>query len=85
MLDKEFGANCLVTGKPLNFNHGSTSVSLATERTMGSAGVLGNVVLFRVSFCRAIELQAWAAIENPFAPHDFDCYYCNLILHSILE
>lgn len=33
MLDKEFGAIYLVTGKLLNFNHGSTSMSLEAERT----------------------------------------------------
>lgn len=38
VLDKEFWANYLVPGKPLNFNHGSTSVSLETERTVGSTG-----------------------------------------------
>lgn len=38
VLDKEFWANYLVTGKSLNFNHGSTSVSLETERTVASPG-----------------------------------------------
>jgi len=33
--DKEFGANYLVTGKALNFNHGGTSVSLETEKDNG--------------------------------------------------
>lgn len=35
MLDKEFWANYLVTGKPLNFNHGDTSASLETEKDNG--------------------------------------------------
>lgn len=46
VLDKEFGANYVVTGKPLNFNHGSTSVSLETERTMGSAGKFSELLCF---------------------------------------
>lgn len=46
MLDREFWANYLVTGKPLHFNHGSTSVSLGMERTMGSTDKFSELFCF---------------------------------------
>lgn len=81
MLDKEFGANYLVTGKPLNFNHGDTSASLGTEKDNGHWKEL---MCFSISSSVLILSDAWAAIENPLAPHAFDCCCYNLILYSFL-
>lgn len=63
VLDKEFWANYLVTGKPLNFNHGSTSLSLEAERTVGSAGRFSELLCFSGSLS-AMLLRAKHGLQS---------------------
>lgn len=84
MLDKEFWANYLVTGKPLNFNHGDTSASLGTEKDNGHWRKLCELMCFSISSYVGLLSDAWAAIEDPLAPHAPDCCCYNLVLSSSL-